>query len=347
MSNPAVAPAQAGGDDARSFLLAPRRRSGAQIGLLVAGLIALALLPFAITSNYQMHLVNFVGIFAIVAFGLNFILGFTGQLSIAQAAFFGIGAYASALVTVRLGAGFWIGFLAAGLVAFLVALVIGPLTRLRDIFFAVATLVFGEAVRLVAVNWVGFTNGPNGITGVPRASLFGFVFRTEFQFYYLILAVLVIQFVLTVRLTRSRVGRAMVAIRFDETACTSLGIHVARYKTLAFAFACMFAGLAGSLYVHLVRFISPESLTFFRSVEIIVMVVVGGMGSLAGPYLGAAVVVLAPEYARVLNEYRIVVFSAAIIVMLLVAPRGLAGILESVTSGTTRAARAIVQGVRR
>lgn len=276
-----------------------------------------------------MRLINLIGIHSLMAVGLNLLIAFTGQISIAQAAFFGIGGYTSALLALRLGLPVWLCLLGAVIVTLLLSLAVAPITRLRGIFLAISTLVFAEIVREIIINWVSFTNGPNGLPQIPPPSIGSFSLSTDHRYYYLILFSLLIQLVLTQRLIDSRVGRAMRAIRDSEEAAAASGIPVNRYKIVAFVYASTFAGLAGALYAHLISYISPESLIFLKSVEIILMVVLGGMGSLGGSILGAAVVVVFPEVFRLFSEYRTIVTSFAILIILLFAPRGLAGAAES------------------
>jgi branched-chain amino acid transport system permease protein len=263
-------------------------------------------------------------------------VGYTGQLSVGQAAFYGIGSYTSALLTTALGWPFWLGFAAAGLVAALFGLAIGPITRLKGVFLAVATLAFGEIVRIVVINWVELTNGPNGISRVPSPFVGPIELGTDQRYYYLILATLAFGYFTIHRLINSRVGRAMTAIRDNEDGAAATGVHVARYKVMVFAVAAFFAGLAGSLYAHLIGYISPENLVFLRSVEVIFMIVLGGVGSLPGSILGSAVVVAAPEMLRFAEDARLLVYSAVIVLVLVFVPGGLAGLLAGAWRLVTR-----------
>ncbi len=289
------------------------------------GVLVLLSVPFIVRGTYALHVVNQVGIFCLLALGLNLVVGFAGQLSVGQAGFYGIGAYTSAILATRYGVPFWLALPAAGCLTGLVGALIGPILRLRGVFLAMATLAFGEIVRIVISNWVPVTNGPNGISGIPFPALGGFPLATDGRYYYLILAWVLLCYGCIGRMIDSRIGRAMNAIRDNQDAAEIMGVHVARYKMMAFAVAAFFAGVAGSLFAHLQTFISPDQFTFITSVDIIFMVVVGGLGSIPGSLIGAAVVVIAPEFLRFFKYYRLIVYSLVILFILIFAPRGLYG----------------------
>ncbi len=294
--------------------------------LWILGILAAVLIPFAISDSYYLRIVNLIAIFALLALGLNLLIGYTGQLSVGQAAFYGIGSYTSAILTTTLGWPFWGGFIAAGVVAAFFGLAIGPITRLRGMFLAVATLGFGEVVRIVVINWVSLTNGPNGISRLPAPAIGPLVLDDDQRYYFLVLATLAFAYFATYRLIHSRVGRAMEAVRDNEDGAAAAGVEVARYKVMVFVVSAFFAGLAGSLYAHLTQYISPENLTFNRSVEVIFMVVLGGIGSLPGSILGSAVVVALPELLRSAQDARLLIYSAAILLVLIFVRGGLAGL---------------------
>ena len=295
----------------------------------MVGGIALLLVPIVVDDRYYLRLINLIGIFGLLALGLNLLVGYTGQLSVGQAAFYGIGSYTSAILTTTWGWPFWPGFVAAGLVAALFGLAIGPITRLKGTFLAVATLAFGEVVRIVVINWVELTNGPNGISRLPSPFVGPIELDTDRRYYYLVLATLMFGYFTIQRLINSRVGRAMTAIRDNEEGAAAAGVHVTRYKVMVFVVAAFFAGLAGSLYAHLISYISPENLVFFRSVEVIFMIVLGGVGSLPGSIVGSAVVVATPELLRFVEEWRLLVYSGAIVLVLVFVPGGLAGMFAT------------------
>ncbi len=292
-------------------------------------LVALLLAPLVVTNVYHMHILNMIGIFAILALGLNLVLGFCGQFSLGQAGFFGIGAYTSALLVTRAGLSFWLALPAAAVVAGACGVLIGPVMRLRGGALGIVTLALGEIVRILLLNLTWLTRGPMGIVGIPAPRLGPLEIATAHGFYYIILAAVVCHYVVTHRIIHSRVGRAMRAVRDNELAAEATGIATHRYKIKTFGVASFFTGAAGSLYAHMNQFISPYDFTLDTSVEILTMVVLGGAGSTVGPVFGAALLVLASEWLRILKEYRLIVYGLLVAVILVVAPRGLAGVVET------------------
>jgi branched-chain amino acid transport system permease protein len=281
--------------------------------------------PWLAPDPYTLRILNFVGINCLLALGLNLVIGVAGQLSAGQAGFYAVGAYTAGILAVRFGAPFWLTVPSAAVAAGLLGLVIGPVLRVRGVFLAVATLAFGEVVRIVINNWVPVTNGPNGIPGIPFPSVGGLVLDTDQRYFYLILFWVVVCYLTVARMADSRVGRAMTALRDNEDAAEIMGVHTIRYKVMAFAVAATFAGVAGALFAHLQSYISPENFTFLTSVDVIFMVVVGGLGSIPGSIVGAFVVVVGPEWLRFLKDYRLIVYSLVILGVLVFAPRGLYG----------------------
>jgi branched-chain amino acid transport system permease protein len=293
-------------------------RPGAIVALLL-------LVPLLVRDVYTMRLVNLVGINCLLALGLNLVIGVAGQLDAGQAGFYAIGAYTAGILGVRFGVPFWVTVLVAAFAAGLMAFLIGPVLRLRGVFLAVATLAFGEIVRIVIANWIPVTNGPNGIPGIAFPALGGFVFDTDQRYYYLILFWVVACYVAIARMADSRIGRAMQAVRDNQDAAEIMGVHAIRYKIMAFVVAGAFAGVAGALLAHLQTYVSPENFTFLTSIDIIFMVVLGGLGSVPGSIVGAFVVTVGPEWLRFLKDYRIIVYALIILSVLIFAPRGLYG----------------------
>jgi len=277
-----------------------------------------------------MHIVSLAMIFAIAALALQLLLGFAGLLSIGQAAFLGIGAYTSAILTTTAGAPFELGFLAAGLVAGIASLTLVPITRLRGVYLAVATLGFTIIVHLVLLNEEWLTGGSFGLLRIPWPSLGPWSLRGEVPTYYLCLAVLVLTFIALHRLIPSRFGRALQAIMQDEDAARASGINVTYYKCLAFVVAAVITGFAGSLFAHHAHYLNPNDFTFWKSIEILIMVAVGGIGSFAGAVVGAFVVVLLPEYLRAVDEFRMVIFGGLLIVFMGLGHSGIAGLAAAI-----------------
>ncbi len=297
----------------------------------VATTIVLAVLlglPLFDPHQFILHMLGLVAISAIVALGLQLLLGFSGQLSIGQAAFYGIGAYASGLFTTKLGLPFVAAFLLAGCTAAATSLLMVPITRLTGAYLAVATLGFSILVYLVLKNEEWLTGGSFGLMGIPRPALFGYVLRQPSHAYLLCVTVAATVYFCFLRLERSRFGRAINAIRQNEDAARASGISVTALKSQCFVIAAFVAGLAGSLYAHHVRYLAPSDFTFWKSVEILIMVVIGGMGSLFGAVLGAAVVVLLPEILREIGDYRMLVFGAILMAVMLFGETGIAGFLR-------------------
>ncbi|MEX2443780.1 MAG: branched-chain amino acid ABC transporter permease [Alkalispirochaeta sp.] len=314
-----------------SILSSIRERVSGFVGrhknaVTVVIVLFLVALPWLLTSAYHLRVATLVGIYVLLVSGLNVIIGFTGMFSLGHAAFYGIGAYTSAMLTVMAGWSFWIALPVAGIVAGLFGTFIGLATlRLRRVFLAFTTLGFGEIVRIIILNWRSLTRGPMGISGIPVPQLFGQTFDGR-GYYYLALALSVITVMTLYHMYHSRVGRALIAIREDETAAASMGIHVFGYKVLAFTVGCFFAGIAGSFFAHFQRYVSADSFANLESFGIITMLALGGTGSIIGPVLGSTILVLLPEIFRFLMRYRGVIYGLTLIVVIVYRPGGLANV---------------------
>jgi len=289
-------------------------------------LVLLAAVPPFLPNTYHVQVLVFIGIYVILALSLNLLNGYVGLLSIGHAAFYAVGAYASAKLTLVLHLP-WIVALAgsgaiAGVFGYLVA---KPTLRLSGIYLTLVTLGFNMILFLVLQNWMGFTNGPLGIMDIPAPSVFGYAIRSRLEYYYIILALAVLTVVSMHRLMTCRFGRALTAIRENELAAEATGVHTTRYKVQAFVLAAFYAGIAGSFYAHFMHFISPDSFTINESFILLAMLAFGGQGNLIGPAVGAAVLVLVPEVFRPLQEYRMFVYGGILVVMMLVRRQGLLG----------------------
>ncbi|MGE3913098.1 MAG: branched-chain amino acid ABC transporter permease, partial [Chloroflexota bacterium] len=242
-------------------------------------LIGLALVPLA-GQAYVIHVTTLALIYCVLALGLQLLTGYAGQLSLGQAAFFGVGAYTSALLARDLGLPFWVTAPVAAMFAALLGACLAPLTRLRGHYLAVATLGFGEIVYLVLVNWETVTRGPFGLINIPPPAVGGFVLGTADRFYYLALAVAATAYVLVARLTRasSRFGRGLRAIRQNELAAAAVGVSPLTYKVQAFVLSAALAGLAGSLFAHFDGYLNPGEFRLDTSILVLLMIVVGGLG---------------------------------------------------------------------
>lgn len=294
-------------------------------------------------DTYALRVLNMALIAAIAVLGLQVIVGLTGQFSFGHAAFYGVGAYTSALATTKLGLPFVLAVPLAGVLAALAGLLVAPILRLSGHFLAMATLAMGEIVFLLIVNLKWLTNGAYGIYGIPPPSLLGFEIESEQAYFALISAVLLLTYGALHRLMHSRFGRSLIAIRENELAAIACGIATGRQKLIAFTIGTACAGIAGSLYAHYLAYINPDSFTFTASVQFLTMVVIGGLGSLPGGIVGAVVVTLLPEYLRGLAEYRLLVYGGLIVGFMMFLPGGVVEI-AGLAVGRLRALRPAVAG---
>jgi branched-chain amino acid transport system permease protein len=314
-------------------------------------LIALAVfasVPLWLHNQYYLHTLVVTGIFMLAAMSLNLLLGYTGQLSLCHVAFFGIGAYVSALTSLGFSlsifgyqithdpwppfVGLLLGTVCAGLCGYL----IGKLAfRVRGAYFVIVTVSFAEVVRLVALNWVELTNGPLALPGIPPLTI-GFEWTgymtlfSKSQNYYLVLAFIALTYIVIKRLVQSPFGRAMIALRENETLAVSVGISVTRYLVLAAVFSGALAGLAGSLYAHYIQIIDPMVFMFLNTVTMVIMVVTGGKGTLAGPVVGGLIFGIAPVLLRnyVGPEIQWILYGFLMIVIVFLLPDGIVPAIE-------------------
>src|SRR5262245_55218470 len=284
--------------------------------------------PFIQTNTYWQHVFGVALIGVILALGLQLLIGMAGLLSLGQGAFYGIGAYVSAVLALSFGVPFIFAFLAAGVVAAISSLLLVPIVKLPGSSLAVATLGFNIIMYLIMLNEDWATGGSFGLLNVPLPRIFGFEFSTERDLYFLILVVAVLVYLALDRLIHSRFGRALKAISQDEDAARACGISIIRYKSKCFLVAAFTAGIAGSLYAHHARYLNPNDFTFNKSIEILIMVVVGGLGSLPGAVIGAIVIVLMPEFLRSSGELRLILFGALVVVLMGVSRGGIAGLAQ-------------------
>ena len=286
----------------------------------------LAVIPAIVTNLYHIQVMIFIGIYIILTLSLNLLNGYVGLLSIGHAAFYGIGAYASAKLVMEVGLPFPLAMLGAGAIAGIFGYLIAkPTLRLSGIYMTLATLGFNMIFFLILQNWMSFTNGPLGIMDIPPPNIFGYEIETRVQYYYLIFFLVLVTVVSMHRLMTCRFGRALVSIRENELAAEAMGVHTTRYKTQAFVLAAFYAGIAGSYYAHFVKYISPDSFYIYESFILLAMLAFGGQGNLIGPVVGAAVLIILPEMFRFLQEYRMLVYGGVLIIMMLVRRQGLLG----------------------
>lgn len=300
---------------------------------IAAVIVLLALIPSTGANPYTLHVASLIGIYAIVAMGLNLVFGYTGQISLGHAAYFAVGAYASALITMYFGAPFAVGLAGGVLLALILGLIVGvPSLKLEGAYLAMATIGFGEIARTLLINWEDVTGGPAGISRIPQPSLFGFSFSNATLKFYLVLGVAALAFTLYYNLIRSHYGARFVAVRDSPKAAAAMGIDVSRAKTVAFVFSTAFAGLAGGLYAHLNRYIAPDAFTLAESINFLIIVVVGGMGTLLGPLVGAAIIVYLRETLLVLKDFNMLIYGLMLMALMVFMPRGLIGTIERVVA---------------
>jgi len=303
---------------------------------LALGAVAAVTAPWWVANPYHLHVLIMAGVFTILALSLNLLLGYTGQLSLGHAAFFGIGAYTSALLSLPpLQWSFWLALPAAALASGLAGWAIGRLAlKLRGAYFVLVTISFAGVISLVSINWMELTNGPLGLPGVPPPSLGPWTLRTKSAYWYLVLATAALAYFVCHRLVGSRIGRAFVALRENEPLAESVGIDGTRYLVLAAVISAAMAGVGGSLYAHYTRFVSPEVFLFSYTVTMVIMVIAGGQGTLAGPVVGALLFTALPEALReaMAWQWQMLAYGVILILCVFFLPRGIVPAIRDVRS---------------
>ena len=291
-----------------------------------AVLLFATLFPF-IFSTYQTNIMVTALMYVMLGLGLNIVVGLAGLLDLGYVAFYAVGAYSYALLNFHFGLGFWTVLPIGALLAAAFGIALGfPVLRLRGDYLAIVTLGFGEIIRLILENWNEFSKGPSGIANIPRPGFFGIELSLDnaiLYLYYLMIVMVLITIFVVNRLQDSRIGRAWIALREDEIACQAMGIDKTRTKLTAFALGATWAGMAGVVFAAKTTFINPASFTIWESVMILCVVVLGGMGSIIGVLLGAMVLILLPEYLRAFSEYRMLIFGAMLVLMMVFRPGGI------------------------
>jgi branched-chain amino acid transport system permease protein len=297
----------------------------------LAFLLLFAGLPIAVGDNaYVMLILSLSGMFVIAATGLDLLFGYSGQISIGQAAFYAVGAYTSAILTTKLGISVWLGMLAGGVLATVfAALVALPICKLVHMFLALVTIGIGELTHQAIINLPDLTGSFTGVRAIPMPRIGDYVFNVS-SYYYIVLAFVVLSLFVKQRIVDSRIGRAFIAIRENADAANAMGINVTYYKVVAFACSAAFTGIAGALYAHYIGFISPESFTLDQSVVFLTAVLCGGMGTFMGPIIGAVVITVINEAIQVLGAYQMLVYGIFIVVAVIYVPEGLVGVVKMV-----------------
>ncbi len=284
-----------------------------------------ALLPVVSPDNYYITVVGVTAFFHIIlAVGLNLLMGYAGQISLGHAAFFGIGAYVSAISTARYGWNPWAAMAAGLLLVWLISnLIARPILRLKGHYLAMATLGFGIIVHIILVQADTFTGGPDGLSGIPELSVFGWQINSDFRWYIVAGSVMLLCVWLSLNIIDSRAGRALKAVHGSEIAAQTLGVDTAKTKVQIFVVSALMASLAGSLFAHEQAFVSPDSFSFFFSIELVTMVVLGGMASTFGAVFGAVILTFLPEFLAVFEDFQILIYGAILMAIMIFLPRGL------------------------
>lgn len=297
-------------------------------GVLIAMAVVLAVLPFA-ASGYVLYVVNLLMVFSVLALGMHLVIGETGQFALSHAAFFGIGIYTAGLINNQWQPPFVVSILAGALLAAALGWVIGLLAlRMRDIYLALATFAFGEAMQWVFLNWEQVTNGSNGLQMKP-AALGGLRLMNDLQAYPFVVAIAALMLWLTVALSRSRLGSSFRAVRESDVAAIAMGVNTRAVKVTAFVLSAAFAGVAGGMYTLFTSFIHPESLGFQTTILILTMVVVGGLGSVRGAVAGAIVFGLASELLRQAPSYQEIIYGGILMLFMMFLPKGMASLFAA------------------
>ncbi len=300
-------------------------RSKREIAAWIAAVIILYLLP-PFLGKYTVFLLSLLSIYALVALGLNLLMGYTGQIAAGHAGFLAIGAYFTAIVSEQAA---WLPcpviLLLAGIFTGIIGFLLGiPILRLKGFYIAMATLAFGVVVSEVILQWSSITGGDDGFN-VPTAAIAGFAFDTDYKLYYLIVTVTAALTLLARNLVNGYIGRAFIALRESEIAAQTIGIDLAKYKTVAFAISAFYTGVAGGLFAYLITFLSPDAFTLELSMDFIAMIVIGGMASILGSIIGAVILTGIQQVLAGLLDLQILIFGLSLIVFMIFMPRGISG----------------------
>jgi branched-chain amino acid transport system permease protein len=270
----------------------------------------------------------FAGIYCLITIGLSLLMGYAGQISIGHAAFFGIGAYISAILTTNYGMNPWACMGIGMAVTAGVAVVVGaPSLKLRGHYLAMATLAFGIIIFIIFNEEIEWTGGPDGMSGIPSLTLFGFEFNSVERYYYLVWGVVIAAFIFTVNVIQSGTGRALRAIHASETAARAMGVDVSRFKILVFVYSAVLASLAGSFYAHYLNFVNPATFDLFFSIKLLIMIALGGMHNIWGAIVGTGLITfLSNEWLHYFEEFEIIVYGAILLFVTVLLPEGLAGV---------------------
>ena len=294
--------------------------------LSIVFLVLAIIFPVAFNKQYLITIGINCLMFSVLSLSLNLITGFMGITSLGHAAFFGVGAYTAAILSTRIGLTFIQTAILGTIVAAIFGILLGlPTLRIKGRYLAIVTLGFCEIMRIIELNWMSLTRGPQGISGIPKMDLFGFIFSKPIHKYYVALILLIFTIFIVKSIMNSRIGRAISAIRDDEVAADAMGINVFKYKIMVFSISSALAGLAGAYYAHFMGFIDPNAFNFDQSILILSMTIMGGMASIPGSIFGASVLCVLPEVLRSVADYRQIFYGLILAIMVVWKPSGFLG----------------------
>ena len=303
--------------------------------VLIFFIIALAIFPIVAYHiegiQHYIDIMVFVGIFSLITIGLSLLMGYAGQISIGHAAFFGIGAYTSAVLTGKFGFNPWVAILIGILLTAAIAYLVGvPSLKLRGHYLAMATLGFGIIIFIVFNEWDTMTAGPSGFSDIPGISIAGYDLDSDTKYYGFVWSIVVLCLLFSINVIHSRIGRAFRSIHGSEDAANAMGVNTSKYKIQIFVMSAVYASIAGSLYTHYMNFISPSSFSLFFSIKLLIMVILGGgMANIWGAILGSWVItLLGSEWLHFLEEFEFLAYGAILLLMTIFLPRGLIGMVE-------------------
>jgi len=291
-----------------------------------------------VLDNYFIYLLNLFFIAFIVSIGLNILTGFAGQVSLGQAAFFGIGSYTSSLCMIKLAIPFWLSLPLGGVMGALISLLIGlPALKVSGYYLALVTLAFNEIVNLIMMHWKKMTNGTDGLN-IPPPKLGEFVLSTDGSKYYIIFLLTFFLFMASRNILRSKTGRAFISLKDSEVASQCIGVNLPKYKIIAFMISAFYASLAGGLHGIALSYIHPQDFNLFRSIIFLMMIVIGGLGTMGGPFIGAALFTLLPEALGKFQEYQELIYALILLGSIIFLPSGLIKLPGRIRALATRAA---------
>jgi branched-chain amino acid transport system permease protein len=295
--------------------------------LLGVGAVAVLAFPLVAPNRYVVHIINMCGIWVLMSMGLNLCMGYCGQINLALGAFWAVGAYTAALLNTRFGMPIWVnmpvGMVLAGITGALIAL---PMLKVKSHYLALVTIGLAETINIILVNETWLTEGPLGISGIQMPNLFGIAFDGDERYFYLVLICVVLGYLVARQIVSHRIGRSFMAIRDDDTAAKAMGVNVSKYQVMANSLAGVYCGVAGVLYAHMSTYISPDIFEFKNALFVLTATLIGGMGSLAGSLVGGYGMPLVQEWLRAFQNWQLVGFGIAIILVVLFAPGGMVGL---------------------